>query len=377
MSDKKFDALVKKREKVIRKSSSKPIVTENPVENLVKRLHPEEQFVKVAEIIKENADVKTFVLVPDEEAGTKELAYFKAGQYVSICVSIRDGIYRRPYTLSCSPKMALQNKYMITIKRDGDGIVSNFFLDEVDVGYSFSISAPTGDFCYTGLRDANHVIALAEDIGIVPFVSMAEAIYDGILDFSLTILYCAKTKNDLLFREKLEDITCKFENVNLVYILSEEEDNEFINGPIDKSIIESYMVEENSFFVNGSVSFYSHMNAILKEFNIPKKYVRHEVFMGEIELKEDTDYNLTVVTQKREYKMKCNSRKTLLQTMEENGVVTLSRCHVGECGFCRSKLISGKVKTFDENIRAADKNHNYIHPCSTFPESDVILQLPI
>lgn len=377
MSDSLFDKLSKKREKIIRKSSSKPIETHDSIFELANRLHPEEQHVKVDEIIRENDDVKTFVLVPDEGSGTKQLAYFKAGQYVSVCVSIHDGIYKRPYTLSCSPKMALQNKYTITIKREVEGTVSNFFLDEVEVGDTFLISEPLGNFYYVGLRDAKHVIAIAEDIGIVPFASMAEAIYDGVLDFSLTILYNAKTKNDLIFREKLEDITCKLENVNLVYILSEEDDNEFLKGPVDKSIIESYMKEENSFFVCGSVPFYAHMNDVLKEFQLPNKFIRHEAFMGEMELKDEAEYNLTVITQNEELKMKCNSRKTLLQTMEENGVVTLSHCHVGECGFCRSKLISGKVKTFDENIRAADKNHNYIHPCVTFPESDVILQLPI
>lgn len=372
-----FDLLIKQREKVIRKSSMKSIDRVNSVDKLVSKLHPQEQFVKVSKIIKENEDVKTFVLVPDEEAGTHQLAYFKAGQYISLCVPISDGIYRRPYTLSCSPKMALDNQYTITIKRVENGIVSNYFLDEVEVGFSFSVSAPIGDFYYVGLRDANHVIAIAEDIGIIPFVSMAKAIYDGTMDFSLTILYCAKTKNDLIFRETLEDIICKLKNVNLVYILSEEDDNEFINGVVDKPIIESYMKEENSFFISGSVSFYSYMNTILKEFDLPKKYIRHEAFMGKMELKENTEFQLTVITNNKEYKMKCNSRNTLLQTMEKNGIVTLSRCHVGECGFCRSKLISGKVKTFDENIRSSDKTYNYIHPCVTYPESDVILELPI
>lgn len=387
MSDIKLDGLgkrdmlafrdtVKDREKVIRKSSARPVFNNYEANNIAEKLHPLKQFVKVDKIIKENDDVKTFVLVPDVDAGTKSLAYFKAGQYISVCVEIDGGIYRRPYTLSCSPKYALESKYTITIKRVKNGIVSNYFLDEIEEGDSFVVSAPSGDFCYSTLRDANHVIALAGGSGITPFVSMAEAIYDGIEDFELTILYGAKNKNDLIFREKLEDITCKLEKVNLVYILSEESDNEFTNGYIDKNIIEQYLKEENSFFVCGSVGFYNYMNDVLKEFDLPKKYIRHDLFMGEIELKSDSEYKVTVLTQDREINIICNGQETLLQAMEKNKIIVPNKCHVGECGFCRSKLISGKVKTFDEAIRASDKDYNYIHPCATYPESDIVIKLP-
>ena len=189
--------------------------------------------------------------------------------------------------------------------------------------------------------------------------------------------YCTKNKNDLIFREKLEDITCKLGNVNVVYVLSEEDDNEFASGFIDKRIIDQYLKEENTFFVSGSVEFYSYMNDVLKTFNLPKKYIRHDAFMSEIDLKSDIEeYSLTVLTQDQEHSVPCSSKETLLQTMEKYGIIVPNKCHVGECGFCRSKLISGKVKTFDESIRAADKDYNYIHPCATYPESDVIIKLP-
>ena len=372
----KFDKIINEREKIIRKSSSKPVIDSTSINELASRLHPLKQFVKVKKIIKESDDVKSFILVPDVEAGTKSLAYFKAGQYISVTVEIDGGIYKRPYTITSSPKKALNNEYMITIKRVKDGIVSNYFFNEVNEGDSFSISSPSGNFYYNSLRDESHVIAIAGGSGITPFMSMAEAIYDGIENFSMTILYGAKTKNDLIFRERLEDITCKLPNVNLVYILSEENDNEFQNGFIDKNTIDKYLKDENSFFVCGSTEFYFYMNEELKKYNYPNKYIRHDMFMGHIELKSNEEYKVTVITDNKEVKIKCRGKQTLLSAMEENGIKTLSKCHVGECGFCRSKLISGKVKTFDEHIRAMDKKHNYIHPCATYPESDVIIKLP-
>lgn len=372
----KFKNISNDREKIIQQSSSKNMNTKFTINELASYLHPTVQHVKVAEIIKETEDVKTFVLVPDVETETKKLAYFKAGQYISVEVRIGGGIYHRPFTISCSPKLALQNKYTITIKKVPNGIVSNYFFDIVDVGDTFKISAPAGEFCYENLRDANHVIAIAGGSGITPFLSMAEAILDGTLDFQLTILYGAKTSKDLIFKEKLENIVSKTKKVKLVCILSEEVNDKFKTGFIEKDLIDSYLQEENSFFVCGPTALYDHMNEILKNYELEKKYIRHDLFMGEIDLKSTEDYNLTVITHGKEIKMECNGQETILSAIEKSGIVAPSKCHVGECGFCRSRLRRGKVKMIDGSLREADKDYNYIHPCVTFPESDIVIEIP-
>ena len=74
----------KDREKVIRDGSSTPIHTKFVANEIAESLHPDIQYVKVADIIEEGLDTKTFVLVPDIDAGTKKLAYFRPGQYVSV-----------------------------------------------------------------------------------------------------------------------------------------------------------------------------------------------------------------------------------------------------------------------------------------------------
>ncbi|MBQ5489636.1 MAG: 2Fe-2S iron-sulfur cluster binding domain-containing protein, partial [Oscillospiraceae bacterium] len=55
-----------------------------------------------------------------------------------------------------------------------------------------------------------------------------------------------------------------------------------------------------------------------------------------------------------------------------------SRCRAGECGWCRSRLLSGTVFIPQENEmrRWADVNYGYIHPCCSFPTSDLTLEIP-
>lgn len=366
----------KEREKVIHNSSTTPINVKFAANEVADALHPTVQHVKVVDIIEEGQDTKTFVLVPNVDVGTKKLAYFRPGQYISIRVEIEDGIYNRPYTISCSPKHASDNIYTITIKRRPKGIVSNYFLDEVKMDDKFAISAPTGNFYYEPIRDAKNVIAIAGGSGITPFISMAEAIVDGILDFKMTILYGARSENDFLFKKRLDELAKKSNLLQVKYILSEEVNPNYETGFITKEMIEKYIVNENSFFVCGPTPLYEAMNEILKEFSIPNKYIRHDALFGRVDLRGNDLYNLTVLTKGEEIHIPCRARETILYAMEKGGIETTSRCHVGECGFCRSKLISGKVKIFDDDICAADSEFAYIHPCAAFPESDVVIELP-
>lgn len=50
----------------------------------------------------------------------------------------------------------------------------------------------------------------------------------------------------------------------------------------------------------------------------------------------------------------------------------------GECGWCHSRLISGDVYIPEgtEYHRAADKKFGYIHPCCSFPISDLEIEVP-
>lgn len=373
----KFKNLAKAREKIINHSQSTKINLNYKANEISRKLHPSVQYVVVKDIIKETDNVKTFILEPNVNLGTKDLAFFQAGQYISLKVSIGNSVYRRPYSISCSPKYTLDNNlYTITIKKVKNGIVSSYMFDKVNVGDEFEISGPTGEFYYQPLRDSNNIIALVEGVCITPIYSIAQAIFDGIIDANLTIFYENKTKNDIVFFEKLDDIICKTDKVKLIHVLNKDKDTEFYQGMINKTLLTEVMDLESSFFVCGSLNFYKRMNEILKELNISKKYVRSDVFMSEIELKDYEEYNLLVKFNNQEKTIKCRSNQTLLSAMESAGIPTLSKCHVGECGFCRSKLISGKVKTFDTHLRIGDRRFLYIHPCSTYPESDVVVELP-
>jgi ferredoxin len=64
--------------------------------------------------------------------------------------------------------------------------------------------------------------------------------------------------------------------------------------------------------------------------------------------------------------------------MERAGIKAPSRCKSGSCGFCHSRLVRGEyfVDTKHEYRRQADLKFGYIHPCCTYPESDMEIDVP-
>lgn len=375
----KFLGLVKERNKHIEAGSDELHEFNYPANKLVDALHPAAQQTKVVQII-ERAGAKSFVL---ESTENKPLAYFRAGQYVVLDVQVGNIIVSRPFSISSSPKKALgeTSKYMITIKDNKDGFSSKEVNKAWKVGQAVKISGPQGEFYYTGIRDAKTVVGVAGGSGITPFLAMAEAIADGTEDFNLTIIYGAKNKDELLFKEELDEITTKCKKVKVVYVLEDKD------GFITSNIIKENVEGDFSLFVCGPRGLYKAMDKAAEELKLPRRRFRKEVF-GEYgdptndkdfpkELK-DKSFKLTVIMRNKKYELTCKSNQTLLNAMELGGVHAPSRCRSGECGWCHSLLVSGKIYSPKEveGRRLADFTFNWIHPCCSYPLSDIVLEVP-
>ena len=74
----------------------------------------------------------------------------------------------------------------------------------------------------------------------------------------------------------------------------------------------------------------------------------------------------------------CGADEPILRALERGGVSAPSRCRSGECGFCHSRLVSGRCYTpaSCDGRREADKIYGYIHPCIAFPREDITIEVP-
>lgn len=385
-----FLGQVKERENQIAKGENKiPTSVYNP-NVLASKLHPEAQHCFVAEVIGQH-NAKTFILVPDESKGCKELAYFRAGQYISVMLSFEGAFMCKPYSLCSAPKDALgseNNRYAITVKRNEQGYASDYILDNWKVGTPVVCSGPLGEFYHNPLRDSRNVVALAGGSGITPFLSMARAIADGTEDFNLTILYGSKNHNAILLLKELTEAEERSGGkVKIINVISDDNAEGFEHGFISADLIRKYAPgDDYSVFVCGPKAMYDFMKKELAKLQLPKRRVRFEL-AGEYgdptgdaaypKASSGKTFKVTVLQRGKTRTVSCKSEETLLHAMETAGIQVLSDCRSGQCGWCHSRLIKGEIYVPEshDGRRAADKKFGWIHPCATYPLSDIELEV--
>ena len=350
-------------------------------------LHPAVQYVKVEKIV-DHGGAKSFTLVPDTEKGTKNLAYFRAGQYVSVALEINGAVLNKPYTIASSPKEALEGSYTLTVKATRDGFASAYILSEWKEGTAVKISGPLGEFYHQDLRDAETVIAVAGGSGITPFISMAGAVADGTENYNLTVLYGSRTADSILLGDKLESIAASSNGrVKVVNVLSDEEREGFEHGFISSDIIRKYAPEgEYSLFMCGPGALYDYEKGEVEKLGLRKRFVRMELSGDRRICEKDTsfpkdkldkEYRLTVVIRGEKKEITALSTEPILWAAEKAGIKAPSHCRSGECGWCHSRLVKGDVfvRADNDGRRAADRKFGWIHPCSTYALSDVEIEI--
>ena len=350
-------------------------------------LHPKAQHVVIKEIREFSPDMKSIYFAPDPAKGTSSLAWFSAGQYLSIEVNVGGKIFKRPYSIASSPADTLNGFYMLTVKRVGGGIVSQYILDNWKEGMEVTVSAPLGDFTYERLRDAATVIGIAGGSGITPFRSLAKAIYEGDEPCSLVLLYGSRTYADAVFSDEIAGWAKECDKIRLVNVLSNEEKEGCESGFITADLIKKYAPDGDfSIFMCGPQAMYNFADKEIEKLGIRRKFVRHELFGEYFHPEKNDDYkgnveetfNLTVTIEGVTTTIPCKADTTLLRAMEDAGLNPPSDCRSGRCGWCHSKLISGDVyiPASVDGRRKADKLYGYIHPCCTFPLSDLAIDVP-
>ena len=357
---------------------------------LARSLHPAKLAVKVSEV-RDLTNARLYTLVADPSRGTSELPYFRAGQFISLTLKIGDSLVTRPYSLCASPKLALEGKYQILVKNAKDGFASEFINNTFAAGTCLDVSSPQGFFCYEPLRDAPHIVGIAGGSGIAPLLSIAYAIADGIEDADLTLLYGSKTGGDILFEEELDSLQASCPRIRVIHVLSEEEFPEgsgFEHGFISSDIIRKYApAADHSYFVCGSQDMYDYIDGELAKLRVPARRIRRDAYgqyrlserdKDQIDPESDKVYSITVTSNDGIARtVPARENETVLTAFERAGIKVPSHCRSGECGFCRSHLISGEVYSPGrvDSRRGYDVAKGYIHPCSCFPKSDLKISI--
>lgn len=299
---------------------------------------------KIVELKQETSDSITIVLRTN---GVWK--GFEPGQHVPVTVTIEGRRVTRFYSISsCKYEKFLS----ITVKKQPEGLVSNFLNEKIQVGEILELGEATGNFILLK-NNKQDLLFIAGGSGITPIRSMLYQLKKENLKLNIDVLYFSKTKNEIIFYEELKKLQNDFSNLKIHFILTDEKVENFKTSFLNQNLIEELVpnFESRLSFICGPSS----LQKVSKEL-IPSKNLILENFQPHLTSIPKSSNQVKEVKLLKSHKtISVNGEKTILQELEANGIYPPSGCGMGICHTCICKKESGittdlsKGKTHNEN----------------------------
>ena len=348
------------------------------VKRLIDLLHPARVELEVSAILPETPSAKTLRLVSPDGY----LPPFQAGQYVNLFVEAGGVRTSRPYSISSSPTQG--GHWDLTIRRVVDGFVSDYLLDEVQVGDFLESTSPTGTFTYNPLFHGQDLVFLAGGSGITPFMSMIREVADRGLKRNIRLVYGSRTPDDIIFHRTLAEIAGRHPGIAFEVVISDPPPGYTgRTGLLSAACITDCIgrVGNQMFYLCGPEAMYDFCEPELARLGIEPRRVRKEVFGPPKDvtrqpgwpagLRADTAFTVALEGGRS---LSARAGEPLMNSLEREGIVLPAQCRTGECSLCRTRLVSGRVyQPPGVLLRKSDRRFGYIHPCLAYPIADLEL----
>ena len=377
-----FVAHLKKRNRIFRKAAAS-VLPPGKINEAALRLHPHRQEMEITAVIDETPDTKTYRLkMADPD---KKPAFFRAGQYISCAFTTGGSTVYRPFSISSEPGQTLTDgTYDISIKKTDDGFISRYTGENWKTGVRVFCTGPAGDFYYQRLRDHKTIICIGGGSGITPFKSIIPDVISKYPDVGLVLLHGSVDPDGFIFKPFFTRLQAQNPSrFTYIPVCSGSGDNwsgetGFISADLIRSAAGS--LDDCSIFYCGPPLMAGYLERQFSELNLKPKQLRKERYaVNRIESDGGPrEFMLKINMNTEKHSIKAFGNETILVAMERAGLNPPSLCRSGDCGWCRSRLISGEVTSPEQprGLRQADRKFGYIHPCCEFPASDLELYVP-
>jgi ferredoxin-NADP reductase len=269
----------------------------------------------------------------------------------------------------------------ITPKRVNGGCVSVFLHDRVAIGMTVEATGPFGQFCLNAASD-RRIVLLAAGSGITPMMAMLRYIDDLCLDTQATLLYCVRTRRDIIFHRELEELQRRLKSFRYHVLLSQP-DSEWsgARGHISGEFVRKAVPEMTGqvFFLCGPPPFMDAARGILADSGVAPQQIRQEVFGGAgAGVKSfdprTADTGFTVTFARSGKTSAILEGQTLLEAAAGNEVEIPSACRQGQCGTCKTRLLDGRVRmTAEQGLDMESKARGFVLTCVGHADGNVTL----
>ena len=342
--------------------------------------------LRIAEIVPETNEANSIRFeVPTE---LREKFAFRAGQHLTLRATIDGEEVRRNYSLCTAPD---QQDWMVTVKRIGGGLFSNWVGDRLKAGDTIDVMPPHGSFTTDFDQSrSRHLVGIAGGSGITPVMSLIRTTLGNEPNSRFTLLYGNRDSSSVIFLEALAALKDKnLDRLEIFHFLdAEEQDIELFNGMLSRERLDEAIAAlvpdaatVDGWFICGPGPMMDAAEGALLDRNIAKDRIHIERFTAdrppeavarEIAQLQTEAKGLTVaVTLDGRTRRVPFTAGNILDSARGAGLPAPFACKAGVCATCRAKVTSGKVEMAARyGLTDEEVADGYVLTCQSVPIGD-------
>ncbi len=305
---------------------------------------------------------------------------YEPGQFLTLELPVPGGTVWKTYTISSSPSRPMT--IAVTVKAQAGSIGTRWMLDHLRPGMSLKATGPAGLFTMPR-REKKKYLFISAGSGITPSLSMTTYLFDRGTDIDVTFVHCAQRPQDIIARQRLEQMASRVPEIKLFFIVEEDDPYRVwtgLRGRLNQLMIGLIAGDylEREVYCCGPESFMDAVREMLIGLGYDMDHYHQESFGAPVKKEEqlpehddvvlDEDAKSSVVFTKSEVTADCHETDTVLAVARSSGIVIPSGCTFGVCGTCKVRKTSGEVHmVHNGGISEDDIDDGYILACCSKP----------
>lgn len=322
--------------------------------------------LRIKDVVRETAEAVSLILdIPERHAG--QFSYL-SGQFLTLSVHIDGRDHRRCYSMSSTP--GLDPHLQITVKRDRDGLVSNWLNDHAEAGGELHAAVPQGRF--TMRNPERHLVAFAGGSGITPVYSLLRSALANTTQ-NVQLFYANRSRESVIFAESLERLQ-QHHGDRFVLHQHADEDSGIVTDEQIRAFISAGA--DADFYVCGPGPFMDAVEAALRSAGVPADRLHFERFTIDTEVPASTaavTEEVTITMDGRTHTLPYRAGHTIMQTARMAGLKAPSSCEIGSCGTCIAQVTVGSARLLNNEALDDDEvAEGFVVTCQALPTSRTI-----
>jgi ferredoxin-NADP reductase len=332
------------------------------------------QLFRIAHIIPETKDAKTFMLQPTKQ---EEQLSYKAGQFITLVFDTKFGEKRRSYSISSSPD--LNEPFSITIKKVENGEFSRLLIAHAKEGDILNSSGISGFFQLPDKTDyIDQFFFLAAGSGITPCYAIIKTLL-ATTKMQIVLIYSNRKESDTIFYNQLQSLQHQHQQqLQIHFLFSHYNDvhRSRLSNWLLQHLLKTYLLTKKQkamFYLCGPFDYMQMVNITLLIEGISPANIRKENFNAlprkEKPAPPDKDAHTVIIQfENKIHQVTVQYPFSILAAAKAAKIDIPYSCEAGRCGSCVATCIKGKIwMAYNEVLMDDEIAKGSILCCQAYP----------